>query len=102
MATIKITDTNGISHLIEGSEGWTVMEVAKRNNIAGIEAECGGACACATCHVYVASDWVDKLQQPSDAELEMLDFASNRQAHSRLSCQLVITRAFDGLELTVP
>lgn len=102
MTTIYITDAQGIRHELDGPEGWSVMEIAKRKAIAGIEAECGGACACATCHVHVSPEWEMVLQAPSNAEVEMLEFANDRQPNSRLSCQLIISPVYDGLELTVP
>ena len=78
------------------------MEAAKKNAIDGIEAECGGACACATCHVYVDADWVGKLAKRSAMEEDMLDFAFDVRDESRLSCQLKIADALDGLVVRVP
>jgi 2Fe-2S ferredoxin len=78
------------------------MEVAKLNNIAGIEAECGGACACATCHVYVDEAWRDKTGKPSDMEEDMLDFAFDVQEGSRLCCQIKVSDTLDGLVVRVP
>ena len=80
----------------------TVMEAAKKNLVPGIEAECGGACACATCHVYVAADWREKVGGPSDMEEDMLDFAFDVREESRLSCQIKVTEELDGLVVNVP
>ena len=101
MPTIKVTDRNGDEHTLEARVGHTLMEVAVDNNIVGMVAECGGACACATCHTYVASAWLDKLPAVDDMEDAMLEAALDRQANSRLSCQIEITEALDGLEVTV-
>lgn len=78
------------------------MEAAKLSNVAGIEAECGGACACATCHVYVSAEWVAKLKPKDDMEDSMLDFAENVQDNSRLCCQILLSDELDGIEVTTP
>ena len=78
------------------------MEGAIRNNVPGIDADCGGACACATCHVYVDDDWVDKLPPPELEENDMLDTAHDLQENSRLSCQIKVTEELDGLIVTTP
>ena len=78
------------------------MEAAVQNMIPGIDADCGGACACATCHVYVKSDFLPKLKEKDDMEDSMLDFAENVQDNSRLSCQILITDELDGIEVTTP
>ena len=80
----------------------TVMEAAKKNLITGIEAECGGACACATCHVYVDPEWQAKTGKPESMEEDMLDFAFDVRAESRLSCQIKVTDALDGLVVRIP
>lgn len=101
MATIKFIDRSGAARDIEAKDGLTVMEVAVDNGISEIIAECGGACACATCHVYVADDWISKLPAMDGMEDAMLDSALDRQAGSRLSCQIEVTDALDGLTVTV-
>lgn len=80
----------------------TVMEAAKQNDVAGIEAECGGSCACATCHVYVDAAWRDKVGSPQNMEEDMLDFAFDVREESRLACQIRITPELDGLIVRVP
>ena len=80
----------------------TLMEAAKLNNVQGIEAECGGACACATCHVYVDDTWRDKTGAPEQMEEDMLDFAFDIRPSSRLSCQIKVTEALDGLVVRIP
>jgi len=101
MPTIKITDVAGESREVEAKAGLSLMEVAVDNNVSGMVAECGGACACATCHVYVDEAWLQKLPAMDDMEDAMLDSALERRANSRLSCQLEISAELDGLALTV-
>ena len=102
MAKIKYIEHNGKEHEIEVSSGLTVMEGAIKNNIPGIDADCGGACACATCHVYINQDWVDKLNPKEDTEEDMLDFAFDVKDNSRLSCQISVTDELDGLIVDLP
>jgi ferredoxin, 2Fe-2S len=102
MAKITYIDSTGTSRTVEGEVGATVMETAIRNAIPGIEAECGGACACSTCHVYVDDAWREKTGQPSPMEEDMLDFAYEVQANSRLSCQIKVSADLDGLVVTTP
>jgi ferredoxin, 2Fe-2S len=101
---IKITfiDPEGTSRSVEAEEGSTVMEAAIRNGIPGIEAECGGACSCATCHVYVDEEWVDATGQPQPMEEDMLDFAFDVRPNSRLSCQIRVRPELDGLVVQTP
>jgi 2Fe-2S ferredoxin len=87
---------------VEVPVGWTVMEGAVKNRVPGIDADCGGACACATCHVYVEGDWLAKLPPRQDMEEQMLDFAQDVRPNSRLSCQLKVTPALDGLVVRTP
>ncbi|MBV5265280.1 2Fe-2S iron-sulfur cluster-binding protein [Pinisolibacter aquiterrae] len=87
---------------VEAEIGSTVMETAVRNGIPGIEAECGGACACATCHVYVEDGWYEKVGAPQPMEEDMLDFAWEVKPNSRLSCQMKVTAELDGLVVHVP
>ena len=102
MAKITFIQPDGQSQTVDGEPGLTVMEVAKLNNIAGIEAECGGACACATCHVYVDEAWRAKTGKPAEMEEDMLDFAFDVREESRLCCQIKVSAALDGLVLRVP
>ena len=102
MAKINFIDHSGETRSIEAETGSTVMEAAIRNSIPGIEAECGGACACATCHVYVAEDWREKVGEPTPMEEDMLDFGYDVKPNSRLSCQIKITDALDGLVIITP
>ncbi|MCX5518154.1 2Fe-2S iron-sulfur cluster-binding protein [Kaistia defluvii] len=95
---IFVTDHAGVEHELEALEGWRVMEVIRDWNI-GIKAECGGACACATCHVYVDPEWVDRLIPMSDEEEERLDDAMAVKSNSRLSCQLLMSDELDGLRV---
>jgi 2Fe-2S ferredoxin len=102
MIHITYTDSQGTSRTVEAQEGSTVMETALRNSIPGIDAECGGACACATCHVYVADEWSEIVGKPSQMEEDMLDFAFEVRPTSRLSCQIKVSPALDGLKVTTP
>jgi 2Fe-2S ferredoxin len=101
---IKITfiDAEGTSREVEAEEGATVMETAVRNGIPGIEAECGGACSCATCHVYVDEEWEAVTGQPQPMEEDMLDFAFDVRPNSRLSCQIRVRPELDGLVVRTP
>ena len=90
------------SHIIEVQNGLTVMEGAVQNDIPGIDADCGGACACATCHVYVDEKWFDKFPKIEDAEQDMLDVAFEPNKFSRLGCQLTVTDELDGLVVKMP
>ncbi len=103
MAKITYIEHGGKQHVVEVANGLTVMEGARDNGIPGIEADCGGACACSTCHVYVATDWVSKLPEKDDMEEDMLDFAHKPDPErSRLTCQLKVTDALDGLVVQMP
>ncbi|MGL4395504.1 MAG: 2Fe-2S iron-sulfur cluster-binding protein [Hyphomicrobium sp.] len=102
MAKITFVQPDGASQTVEAEVGLTVMEAAKLNNVPGIDAECGGACACATCHVFVDAAWRDATGKPSDMEEDMLDFAFDVRDESRLSCQMKVTAALDGLIVRVP
>ena len=102
MAKITFVEHNGKEHVVDAKSGLTVMEAAVKNNITGIDADCGGACACATCHVYVAQDWLAKTGTQSAMEESMLDFAENVEPNSRLSCQIKITDELDGLIVNLP
>ncbi len=102
MPTITYIDHDGTERPIEAKNGETVMETAIKNSVPGIDADCGGACACATCHVYVDEAFMDKVGQPEEMEQSMLDFAENVQANSRLSCQIQVSDELDGLRVTTP
>ncbi len=102
MAKITYIEFDGREHVVEVRNGLSVMEGAIRNNIPGIDADCGGACACATCHVYVEEAWGDKTGQASAMEESMLDFAEEVQPNSRLSCQIRVSDALDGLVVRMP
>ena len=103
MAKITYIEHNGTEHVVDVPNGLTVMEGARDNAIPGIEADCGGACACSTCHVYVSPDWVGKLPEREDMEADMLDFAYEpKPGQSRLTCQLKVTDALDGLIVQMP
>ena len=92
----------GNSKTIEVDNGLSVMEGAIQNDIPGIDADCGGAMACATCHVYVKENWFNKLPKPEDAEVDMIDMAYEPKKNSRLSCQVIVSDELDGLEVTTP
>lgn len=102
MAKITYIDFEGQSRTVEAENGSTVMENAIKNSIPGIEAECGGACACATCHVYVDEAWREKVGGPSPMEEDMLDFGFDVRANSRLSCQIKVSDELDGLVVHTP
>ena len=98
---IYITSENE-THSIDVDNGLTVMEGAVQNNIPGIDADCGGGMACATCHVYVKQDWFDKLPKKEDGEEDMLDMAFEPKKNSRLSCQIIVSDDLDGLTVNIP
>jgi 2Fe-2S ferredoxin len=103
MPKVTYIEHSGREHVVEVALGLTVMEGAVSHNIPGIDADCGGACACSTCHVYVHPDWVGKLPAKEDMESDMLDFAYKPDpARSRLTCQLKVTEALDGLVVQMP
>jgi ferredoxin, 2Fe-2S len=102
MPKVTFVDHAGQARIVDADIGSTVMEVAIRNSIPGIDAECGGACACATCHVYVADEWKERVGEPESMEEDMLDFAFDVRPTSRLSCQIRIKAEFEGLVVTTP
>ena len=102
MAKITYVEHNGTEHAIDVKNGLSVMEGAVKNNIPGIDADCGGACACATCHVYVDQEWLAKTGSRSAMEESMLDFAEGVEENSRLSCQIKVSDELDGLRVTMP
>ena len=102
MPKINYIDNLNNTKTIEVENGLSVMEGAIQNNIPGIDADCGGSMACATCHVYVEEKWFDKLPKAEDAEVDMIDMAHEPKKNSRLSCQLIITDELNGLVVTTP
>jgi 2Fe-2S ferredoxin len=102
MVKITFIQPDDSQQVVESEPGMTLMEAAKLHNVPGIEAECGGACACATCHVYVDEGWRDKTGSPSQMEEDMLDFAFDVRESSRLSCQIKLTDELDGIVVRVP
>ena len=102
MSKISYIEHSGKNHTIEVANGLSVMEGAVQNNIPGIDADCGGSMACATCHVYVKEEWFNKLPKKEDGEEDMLDMAFEPKKNSRLSCQLMISDQLDGLVVNLP
>ena len=102
MTKITYVEHNGKEHTIDVQNGLTVMEGAVQNDIPGIDADCGGSMACATCHVYVKDDWYDKLDEKSEGEDDMIDQAYEPKKNSRLSCQIVVSDEIDGLVVNIP
>ena len=102
MPKITYIENNGKSHTIDVANGLSVMEGALQNNITGIDADCGGSMACATCHVYVKEEWFDKLPKKEDGEEDMLDMAFEPKKNSRLSSQIVVSDQLDGLIVNIP
>ena len=102
MPKITYIDNEGNSKTIDVENGLSVMEGAIQNNIPGIDADCGGSMACATCHVYVEEKWLNKLPKAEDAEVDMIDMAFEPKKNSRLSCQLIVTDELNGLIVTTP
>ena len=102
MPKITYIEHNGKSHVVEVPNELSVMEGAVQNNIPGIDADCGGSCACATCHVYVDEKWLDKLSKKEDAEQDMLDMAFEPNKFSRLACQITVTDELEGLVVKMP
>ena len=102
MSKITYQDNQGNLKTIEVENGLTVMEGAIQNEIPGIDADCGGSMACATCHVYVEEKWLDKLPKAEEAEVDMIDMAYEPKKNSRLSCQLIVSDELDGLKVITP
>jgi 2Fe-2S ferredoxin len=92
----------GEKKIVEVPIGLSIMEGALQNNVEGIDADCGGSMACATCHVYVSENWLNKIEKIHDAEQDMLDMAYEPKKNSRLSCQIIVSNDLDGLEVTTP
>lgn len=102
MPALTFTDALGQQRRVEAGEGLSVMEAARQNLVPGIVAECGGVCACATCHIYVDEGWLARLDPPGQVEEALLEFLSDGRPNSRLSCQIVLTAALDGLAVMTP
>ena len=102
MPKITYIEYNGKTHRIDVAKGLSVMEGAVQNNISGIDADCGGGMACATCHVYVKEEWFDKLPKKEDGEEDMIDMAHAPNKFSRLSCQLTVSEELEGLVVKLP
>lgn len=102
MPKVTFIEHSGKEHVVDAAAGLSVMEAAVKNLVPGIDADCGGACACATCHVYVDAAFAAKIPEKSDMEQTMLDFANEVTADSRLSCQIKITPELDGLVVRLP
>ena len=102
MAKIIYNDFEGNSKTVEVENGLSIMEGAIQNEIPGIDADCGGAMACATCHVYIKDEWFNKIPKAEDAEIDMIDMAYEPKKNSRLSCQIIVNDELDGIEVTTP
>jgi len=102
MPKVTFISAAGDSRTVEVEDGLSVMEAAIRHSVTGIDADCGGACACATCHVYIEPDWRARGGAPSPMEASMLEFAADRRENSRLACQVAMTDALDGLVVRTP
>ena len=102
MAKIIYKNNNGDPKAVEVENGLSVMEGAIQNEVAGIDADCGGSMACATCHVYVEEKWLNKIPKAEEAEVDMIDMAYEPKKNSRLSCQIIVSDELDGLEVTTP
>lgn len=102
MAKITYIEHNGTEHALDIEDGTSIMQGAINNNVRGILADCGGACSCATCHVYVDSEWLDKLGEQSEMEEIMLEEVCEPQDNSRLSCQIIVSDALDGMVVRMP
>jgi 2Fe-2S ferredoxin len=102
MPKVTYIEFNGAEHPIEVPVGLSVMQGAVNNNVPGIDADCGGECACATCHVYIAPEWFARTGSPNSQEASMLSFADGTEDNSRLACQIKMTEALDGLVLRMP
>ena len=102
MPKITYNTHDNKTHTIDVQKGLSVMEGAVQNDIPGIDADCGGSMACATCHVYVEEKWLNKLPKLEEGEIDMIDMAFEPKKNSRLSCQLIISDELDGLEVTTP
>ncbi len=102
MPTVTFVEHNGTRHEVQAETGLSLMRASVDHNLPGIDADCGGQCACATCHVYVQEPWLGQLPSASPMENEMLDFTAERKANSRLACQIPVTEALSGMVVDLP
>lgn len=102
MPEVVFIEHNGTEHVVEVAAGTTLMQAAVHNMVPGIEGDCGGLCACATCHVYIPADWQDRCGEPEELEQSILDFAWDVNDNSRLGCQIEITDDMDGIRVNLP
>ena len=102
MPSITLIESNGTEHTLNGETGQSIMQIALNEMVPGIQGDCGGACSCATCHAFVDEQWVSALPKMEDTESDMLDFASERQENSRLTCQITLDESMDGMVLRLP
>lgn len=102
MTTITFIEHSGREHVVLATDGQSLMRAAVSNGVPGIDAECGGACACATCHVYIQPEWLDRVGPPQGGEREMLDFALDVRGDSRLACQITVSPQLNGLVAGMP
>ena len=102
MVKIIYVEHDGTEHSVDVEVGTSIMEGAVSNSIPGIDADCGGSMACATCHVYVKDEWLNKIPKAEDAEVDMIDMAYEPKKNSRLSCQIIVTDELNGIEVTTP
>lgn len=102
MVKVTFKSFQGDESTVEAENGISLMEAAVRNSVIGIDGDCGGACACATCHIYVSPDWKDKVGERSDMENSMLEFVESDTENSRLACQITVTDALDGIVVDMP
>ncbi|MAI53775.1 MAG: 2Fe-2S ferredoxin [Gammaproteobacteria bacterium] len=102
MPSVKFIEHNGTEHVVDGTNGDSLMMIATSNLVPGIDADCGGECSCATCHVLVDASWVDKLAPATETEESMLDLNPDRESNSRLSCQIPMSDELDGIVINLP
>jgi 2Fe-2S ferredoxin len=102
MPKVTFIDHDGVERIVDAENGWSLMEAARNNDVPGILAECGGMCACATCHVYVSEPWLHKLPPAADVEKTMLEFTDEPRAGSRLACQIELSDDLEGMSVTTP
>lgn len=102
MPKVSFIAFNGVRHDVTAAEGTSLMRAAVDNGVPGIDGDCGGQCACATCHVFVEPEWVDKTGARTASEIDMLDFAAGTQTNSRLACQITLSAVLDGLTVRMP
>lgn len=102
MTKVTFIEFNGQEHVVSATPGHSLMETAKKNNVPGIDADCGGNCSCGTCHVFVDPEWVSRLAPRAQIEISTMEFVEDTKPNSRLSCQIKVTEALDGLVVRLP